>query len=103
MSDKNFNEREAFSKCFPMASLDICLYHALRYFRKEITCERMSITSAERSRSLEVIRQISYARSENEYQFHVEKLKTIKLNSVVDYFMENWDTIKNQWASCFKT
>ena len=38
--------------------------------------------------------QISYARSENEYQFHVEKLKVTKLNLVVDYFMENWDTFK---------
>ena len=40
------------------------------------------------------LQQISYARSENEYQFHVEKLKATKLNSVVDYFMENWDTLK---------
>ena len=38
--------------------------------------------------------QISYARSENEYQIHVEKLKVTKLNLVVDYFMENWDTFK---------
>ena len=54
----------------------------------------MGITSAERSRCLEIIQQISYARSEKEYQFHVEKLKATKLNSVVDYFMENWDTLK---------
>ena len=71
MSDKDFNEREAFSKCFPMASLVICLYHAPRSFQREITCEKMGITSAKRSRCVEVIQQISYARSENEYQFHV--------------------------------
>ena len=59
----------------------------------------MAITSAERSRCLEIIQQISYARSENEY---VQKLKATKLNSVVDFFKENWDTIKNQWVCCFK-
>ena len=37
LSDKDFDEREALSKCFPMASLVICLYHALRSFRKKIT------------------------------------------------------------------
>ena len=29
MSDKDFNEREAFSNCFPIASLVICLYHTI--------------------------------------------------------------------------
>ena len=32
----------------------------------------------------------------------MEKLKATKLNSVVDYFMGIWDTIKNQWVSYFK-
>ena len=99
MSDKDFNEREAFSKCFPMASLVICLYHTLRSFRREITCEKMGITSGERTRCLEIIQQISYALM---HQFHVEKLKATKLISVVSYFMENWDTIKNQWVSYFR-
>ena len=62
----------------------------------------MGITSVERLRCLVIIQQISYVRTENEYQFHVEKLKATKLNSVVNYFTENWDTIKNQWVSYFK-
>ena len=62
----------------------------------------MGITSVERLRCLDIIQQISYARTENKYQFHVEKLKATKLNSVVNYFTENWNTIKNQWISYFK-
>ena len=80
----------------------ICLYHALRSFQRELTCGKMGITSVERLRCLDIIQQISYARTENEYQFHVEKLKATKLNSVVNYFTENWNTIKNQWISYFK-
>ena len=66
----------------------ICLYHALRSFQRELTCGKMGITSVERLRCLDIIQQISYARTENEYQFHVEKLKATKLNSVVNYFTE---------------
>ena len=80
----------------------ICLNHALRSFQRELTCGKMGITSVERLRCLDIIQQISYARTENEYQFHVEKLKATKLNSVVNYFTENWNTIKNQWISYFK-
>ena len=62
MSDKDFDERQAFSKCLSTALFIICLYHALR---KEITWEKMEITSAETSRCLEILQQISYTQSEN--------------------------------------
>ena len=55
MSDKDFTERDAFKNCFPEASLNICLYHTLRSFRREITCEKLGITSAERCRCLELV------------------------------------------------
>ena len=45
MSDKDFVEREAFSKCFANVSLLICLYHTLRMFRLELTCEKMGVKS----------------------------------------------------------
>ena len=64
MSDKDFTERQAFTKCFPNASLLICLYHTLRTFRREITIEKMGITSAERDRALEIITKIVYSKSE---------------------------------------
>ena len=61
MSDKDFIERESFSACFLEAELLICLYDALRSFRREITYEKMGITSAERSRALEIIHSIAYS------------------------------------------
>jgi len=38
MSDKDLNERDAFKNCFADTCLNICLYHTLRSFRREITC-----------------------------------------------------------------
>ena len=52
MSNKDFIEHESFSACFPEAELLTCLYHALCCFQREITCEKMVITSAESNRAL---------------------------------------------------
>ena len=52
MSDKDFNERDVFGRLFPDADLQICLFHTFRTFKREITCEKMGITSAQRNRCL---------------------------------------------------
>ena len=48
LSDKDFTERNVFEKEFPMASLIICLFHTMRSFRREISCEKLSLRSGER-------------------------------------------------------
>ena len=68
MSHKDFSERERFSSCFPDAKLLICLYHALRSFRREVTCEKIFISSAERNHVLEIIQSTAYANSEEAYK-----------------------------------
>ena len=102
MSDKDLVEREAFSKCFANATLLICLYHTLRSFRREVTCEKMGITSAERLRCLEILQLRAYSKTPEDYTKKLEMLKNTKLDSVISYFMENWDPIKNQWVFAFK-
>ena len=101
MSDKDLVEREAFSKCFANATLLICLYHTLRSFRPEVTCEKMGITSAERLRCLEIIQLIAYSKTPEDYTEKLEMLKNTKLDSVISYFVENCDPIKNQWVFAF--
>ena len=102
MSDKDSVEWKAFSKCFGNASLLICLYHTLRSFRREVTCEKMGLTSAERLRCLEIIQLIAYSKTPEDYTEKLEMLKNTKLDSVISYFMENCDPIKNQWVFAFK-
>ena len=79
MSDKDFVERKAFSKSFANASLLICLYHTLRSFRREVTCEKMGITSAERLQFLEIIQLIAYSKTPEDYTKKLEMLKNTKL------------------------
>ena len=77
-------------------------YYSLRSFRREITAEKMGITSAERYRCLEIIQKIAYSKSSDEYERNVQQLVDKKLTVVSEYFMKNWDPIKHQWVSSFK-
>lgn len=83
MSDKDFTEQDAIKACFPAASLNICLYHTLRSFRQEITCEKMGITSAERLRVLEILSSLAHSKTEHEYERHLDKLKNTNIRSVI--------------------
>ena len=62
----------------------------------------MGITSAERFRCLKIIQLIAYSKTPEDYTKKLEMLKMTKLDSVISYFMENWDPIKNQWVFAFK-
>ena len=102
MSDKDFVEMEVFKDCFTNASLLICLYHTLRSFRREVTCEKMGITSAERLHTLEILEKIAYTKNDPEYAENVESLQKTKFKSVADYYYENWHPVKEQWVLCYK-
>lgn len=89
MSDKDFIERDALTSQFPDSSiLLICLFHVLRTFRREITCDKLGITSAERVLALEkwpMLRRLM-----NSYLVLHQEVKDTKLASVKDYFDTNW-------------
>ena len=55
MSDKHFTERSVFKKEFPQSFLIICLFHILRSFKREITCEKLELRTGERDHALELI------------------------------------------------
>ena len=63
--------------------LQICLFHTLRTFKREITMDKMGITSGERDRCLEILTKITYSRSPEEYQLNLDLLKSTKDDSVV--------------------
>ena len=67
-ADKDMTEREVLlSAKFPNAQLLICLFHTLRSFRREISTEKLGITSGRRTLCLELLQQMAYAQSEEIY------------------------------------
>ena len=67
MADKDIGERDVLKQSLPNASVLICLFHTLRSFRREITCEKMGITSGQRTLCLDLVQKMAYASSEAEY------------------------------------
>ena len=91
-----------FLQQFPQANLLICLFHVLKTFRREITSERVGVTSAERYMVLEIVQRMVYSTNEEMYMKYYEELKETKLTKVIEYFDSNWHEIKEQWVNGLK-
>ena len=103
MADKNIGEREVSKQCIPNASVLICLFHTLRTFRREVSCEKMGISSSQRSTCLEFLQKLCYAYSETEYDELYSQLQTSAPKAVVDYFNESWHPIRSKWVLGMKS
>lgn len=103
VTDKDFTERAVFEEQFPGVRLQICLFHALRSFRREVTADKLGIRPGERDYSLEIITNLAYSRSEEEYEKHYAALLETAPKSVVNYYNANWHAIKHEWVECFKS
>ena len=79
ISDKDCNERVVFTKELPGICLQLCLFHVLRSFRREITCDKMGIRAGERDHALEILSKLAYARSESDYN----RLYDVRMHMIV--------------------
>ena len=101
MTDKDRNERDVLSEAFPNATLQLCLFHVLRTFGREITVEAMSIRSAERSVALDILQKIAYSSSAEAYETNRKLLNHTGFTKVSEYFEANWHPIRHEWVACF--
>lgn len=102
MSDKDFVERLVLHEELPQASMLICLFHVLRTFRREITCDKMNIRAAQRDLCLDILQKIVYSRSGDEYEANFGLLQASGVQSVINYYINNWHSIRDQFVECFK-
>ena len=102
MADKDITEREVLAGSFPHAELLICLYHTFRSFRREISSEKMGITSGQRNMCLEMLQQMAYAPSEQKYTEMYSQFKRCAPSTVVEYFDQSWHPIRKQWTMGMK-
>ena len=98
MADKDITERHVIKNHLPSASVLICLFHALRTFRREISCDKLGITAGQRTFALELIQKMAYASSNEEYQELFDALQRSAPENVKEYFNKNWVPIKDEWV-----
>jgi len=100
VTDKDMKERNVIRQVFPNSALNICLFHNLRTFNGEITCEKINITPKDRDDVKQVFQELTYCKSEEEYDNILYSfLQTIAPESVINYYNKNWHDIRKEWVS----
>lgn len=102
MADKDMTEREVFASEFPSAQLLICLFHTFRTFRREVSMDKMGITSGQRNLCLELLQQMAYATNDENYRDIYTRFCECAPPTVIEYFNEQWHPIKMQWVMGIK-
>ena len=98
ITDKDMTERNVFSKEFPDAVMYLCLFHTLQTFKREFSCEKMNITAGQHEHLLELLQEMTYAKSETAYQDAYKSFKDTNINPAIEYFDKNWHSIRNEWV-----
>jgi zinc finger SWIM domain-containing protein 3 len=98
MADKDLLERSVLKDTFSEANVIICIFHSMRTFSREITCEKMGISQADRNKSLELLQKMVYAKTEGEFEQLHNLLNISAPKRVIEYFDKNWYPIKDEWS-----
>ena len=102
ITDKDMTERGVIKEEIPQANLQICLFHVLRTFSREVTMEKMGITTGEKVTIKTHIMDIAYARSESDYQEKFKRLCDVMTARVSEYYKKNWHPIRSEWVEGLK-
>ena len=86
MADKDLVERDVLKEKFPNTKVFICLFHVLKTFHREITMQKLGITTAERNLVLEIFQKMVYAKNEDEYSGLYSELVETNFKSMTEYF-----------------
>ena len=102
ITDKDFTEHSVLSEEFSRSTLQLCLFHVLRSFCREITCDKLGLRPGEQVYVLELLTKLVYSSLEEEYENHYAELLKSSPRSVIQYYDANWHCIKNEWVECYK-
>ena len=98
MADKDLKDRDVIKQCLPKAVVLICLFHTLQTFHREVTCEKLGISSGQRRMCSELLQKMAYAATEDEYTRLYAQFQTSASKEILNYFNESWHPIKGEWV-----
>lgn len=94
MADKDFQVRQFLKDEFPQANVLLCIFHALRFFSREISCEKLGLASQQQEICLQVLWSMVWARDDQEYNLLVKF--EVAPKPVLVYFNANQRKILNE-------
>jgi zinc finger SWIM domain-containing protein 3 len=100
-TDRDLVERQVLHEELSQAPLLVRPLHVLQTFRRDVTCERMSITPPQRDTCLEILQHIVHSQSREEYNEKCKLLEQAGIQTVVDYYKNVWEEIRQEFVECF--
>ena len=86
MTDKDMGERRELAAAFPAATMQLCLFHMLRSFSRELTQEKMGVKAGLRDALLTVFNGMASARSGEEFEQQCAALADLDIPAASQYF-----------------
>ena len=102
MADKDMLERDVLKEKLPQAAIQICLFHVLHTFRREVTGEKMGVSQEQRLGILSILQRLAYADSEESYMTKYVELVGLGIDKLSAYYNKNWHPIREEWVQGMK-
>lgn len=87
MTDKSAANLRSFSSSFPKAQCHLCVFHVLQIFEREITTVKRNITTEQRAKAIEILRNMVYSKTENDYNMSYNELLNLNCNGNCEFFL----------------
>ena len=102
VTDKPTSEYDIVPRYFPTATKLICPYHALETFKKDTQPSKvLNVIPSESESALHFFSQLIESKSEEEYHTILEDMEDNVPYSLMDYFINNWHDLRNEWVKGF--
>lgn len=82
MTDKSMANLRTFKEVFPQATSQLCIFHVLQIFRREVTIKKRGITAEQKDAAQEILASMVYANDEAEYMEQYAKLQALNAPSM---------------------
>lgn len=101
LADKHFAQRQALTDAFTNAKIQICIFHVLQIFKREVTCKKRNISQNECSKAIELLTSMVYADSRYAYTKLYNELLKMNCPELNDYFNNHWHEVREEWSAAY--
>ncbi|XP_055306078.1 uncharacterized protein LOC129570476 [Sitodiplosis mosellana] len=99
MSDKASANASAFKTSFPNAKHQLCVFHVLQIFNREVTTRMRKMTPDQVKEAVNILRKMVYAESQAQYDRCYQQLTNMNCPLLMEYFNTYWHGIQEKWVA----
>ena len=98
--DKDLNEMNAIKECIPNATILLCKFHVMKYFKKKVS--DLDIKRSEKQTLGLLLQQLIDSKNQEHYDELYSELQQHE-SGFVEYYNKNWHSCQSSWVLHFRT